>query len=217
MTEHITANSLTEVEAVHGVQAVHSAETAHEAESSTENRKFAMWLFLASEVMLFSVLIAIYIYGRLQQPEQHAVLNIPLTSLNTFLLLASSFTVVRALAAIQINDRTKFLRSLALTGLLGTIFLVIQMIEYSNLGHEGLTLSGSPTDPKSIFGMGFFTLTAFHGAHVFIGIIWTARVFWGAFNGKFTQEDHFGVEFYGLYWHFVDVVWIIIFSVVYLI
>jgi heme/copper-type cytochrome/quinol oxidase subunit 3 len=180
-------------------------------QASIENRKFAMWLFLASEVMFFAVLIAAYIYMRFKFPEEHAVLNIPLTSLNTFLLLTSSFAVVRALAAIQINDRLKFLRSLALVGLLGTVFLAIQAFEYTNFSHEGLTLNSGP------FGMAFFTLTGFHGMHVLIGVIWAGRVFWQAFNGKYTQDDHFGVEFFGLYWHFVDVVWILIFTVVYLI
>jgi heme/copper-type cytochrome/quinol oxidase subunit 3 len=183
----------------------------HDAEFGTENMKFGMWLFLASEVMFFAVLIAAYILNRFRYPEEHAILNIPLTSLNTFLLLTSSFTVVRSIAAIQRGDQTKFVRSLALTGLLGTIFLGVQMFEYSNLGHEGLTLSSGP------FGTAFFTLTGFHGAHVLIGIIWTARVFWNALNGKYTRDNHFGVEFYGLYWHFVDVVWILIFTVVYLI
>ena len=202
----------------HNTTVSHAAEPAFNAATSGEaNRKFAMWLFLGSEVMFFTVLIAGFIFARLRAPAEHNVLNIPITSLNTFMLLMSSFTVVRSLAAIEARDRTKFLRSLALTGLLGIAFLSIQIIEYTNLGHEGLTLSGSPTDPKSIFGMAFFTLTGFHGTHVLIGIIWLGRVFWNAFNGKYTKEDHFDVEFFGLYWHFVDVVWILIFTIVYLI
>src|SRR5262249_16555983 len=159
-----------------------SAESVHEAQS---NRKFAMWLFLASEVMFFTVLIAGFVYARIHAPEEHNVLNIPLTSLNTFLLLTSSFTVVRSLAAIEIGDMKKFQRSLALTGLLGTIFLAIQAFEYTNLGHEGLTLSGTANDPRSIFGMAFFALTGFHGTHVLIGVIWCGKVFWNAFNGKY--------------------------------
>ena len=101
--------------------------------------------------------------------------------------------------------------------MLGTLFLLIQVFEYTNLGHEGLTLSGVASDPKSIFGMAFFTLTGFHGTHVLIGVIWLGRVFWNSLNGKYTPDDHFGVEFFGLYWHFVDVVWILIFTLVYLI
>jgi len=183
----------------------------HSVESGNENSKFAMWLFLASEVMFFTVLIAVYVILRARYPEEHHILNIPLTSLNTFLLLASSFAVVRALAAIQIDDRKKFLRSLALVGVLGVVFLAVQMYEYSHLGSEGLTLSSGP------FGTAFFTLTGFHGFHVLIGVIWLFKVFWNAFNGKYTKDNHFGVEFFGLYWHFVDVVWILIFTIVYLI
>jgi heme/copper-type cytochrome/quinol oxidase subunit 3 len=202
----------------HNISAAHAVHAdPHEAENSKENRKFAMWLFLGSEVMFFGVLIAGFLFARFAHPEEQHVLNVPLTSLNTFLLLMSSFTVVRALAAIQINDRTKFLRSLALTGLLGTIFLGVQVFEYMSLGHEGMTLSGLPNEPKSIFGMAFFTLTGFHGVHVLVGVLWCGKVFWDSLNGKYTQQDHFGVEYFGLYWHFVDVVWILIFTLVYLI
>jgi heme/copper-type cytochrome/quinol oxidase subunit 3 len=192
------------------VEAAHPADE-HSAEFGNENMKFGMWLFLASEVMFFSVLIAAFILNRFRYPEEHALLNIPLTSLNTFLLLTSSFTVVRGLAAIQSGNQTKFVRSIALTGLLGTIFLAIQYIEYATFGHEGLTISSSP------FGTSFFTLTGFHGTHVLIGVIWCGVVFWNALNGKYTQHNHFGVELFGLYWHFVDVVWILIFTIVYLI
>ncbi len=197
-------------------QASHAAQAgAHVAEHSTElslaNRKFAMWLFLASEVMFFTVLFGAYIWARFAHPAEHSILNIPLTSLNTFLLLTSSFMVVRALAAIQGGDQVKFMRSLAMVVLLGASFLGVQIFEYMHLGQEGLTISSGP------FGMAFFSLTGFHGFHVLIGVVWASRVFLSAFNGKFTQQDHFPVEFFGLYWHFVDVVWIIIFTVGYLI
>jgi cytochrome c oxidase subunit I+III len=190
----------------------HHANEPSKAEGQ-ENLKFAMWLFLASEVMFFAVLIAAFVLNRFRGNgiEEHHILNIPLTSLNTFLLLSSSFTVVRSLAAIEIGDRIKFLRSLALTVILGAVFLGIQMFEYMNLGHEGLTLSSGP------FGTSFFTLTGFHGTHVLIGVIWAMYVFWKAFNGKYSKDDYFPVEFFGLYWHFVDVVWILIFTIVYLI
>jgi heme/copper-type cytochrome/quinol oxidase subunit 3 len=197
---------------MHSDIAVSHASEANAAEGR-ENMKFAMWLFLSSEVMLFAVLITAYVLNRFREQgaAEHHILNIPLTSLNTFLLLTSSFTVVRALAAIEISDRKKFLRSLALTVILGATFLGVQVFEYMNLGHEGLTLSSGP------FGASFFTLTGFHGAHVLIGVIWAIRVFWQAFNGKYSKDDYFPVEFFGLYWHFVDVVWILIFTVVYLI
>jgi len=196
---------------------VHAHADPHEEEHSVENRKFAMWLFLGSEVMFFSVLIAGVLFARITHGAEHSALNIPLTSLNTFILLTSSFTVVRSLAAIEQGDRTKFLRSIALTIILGAIFLAGQAFEFNNLSHEGMTISGIANDPNSIFGMAFFTLTGFHGVHVLVGVIWAIRLFINAFNGKFTQKDHFPVEFFGLYWHFVDVVWILIFTIVYLV
>jgi heme/copper-type cytochrome/quinol oxidase subunit 3 len=199
----------------HSVTTGHAHEvpvvSEHDREFGNENMKLAMWLFIGSEIMFFTVLIAVFITTRIRFPEEHAVLNIPLTSLNTFLLLTSSFTVVRAIAAVQANQMLKFQRSLALTGLIGTIFLAVQAFEYSNLSHEGLTINSGQ------FGMAFFTLTGFHGFHVLCAVIWCAMVFWKAFNGKFTQQDHFRVEFFGLYWHFVDIVWILIFVLVYLI
>jgi len=183
---------------------------------ATENRKFAMWLFLGSEVMFFVVLIAAFVYARFKFPDEHNVLNIPLTSLNTFLLLTRSFTVVLALSAAEHGEKLKFLRSIALPAILGIIFLSVQVIEYSRLGQEGLILGG--TDSRSIFGTAFFTLTGFHGTHVLIGVLWCIRLFFNSFNNKIDPtKDPFPVEFFGLYWHFVDVVWIFIFTIVYLI
>ncbi len=193
-------------------EAAHHAEAAHHEAGphSVANSKLAMWLFLASEVMFFTVLIGAYVIARTLHPEEHALLNIPLTSVNSFILLLSSFTVVRSLAGIQAGDVTKLQRSIMMTIILGFVFFAIMMYEYSHLSHEGVTLSSGP------FGMAFYTLTGFHGAHVMIGLIWAMYVFWQAFNGRYTKESHWGVEFWGLYWHFVDVVWIFIFTVVYL-
>src|SRR5215467_382564 len=105
----------------HAAEHAH-APTAEERQFGVENQKFAMWLFLGSEVMFFTVLIAAFVFIRIAHPEEHNVLNIPLTSLNTFTLLTSSFTVVRSLAALAEGNQTKFLRSIALTILLGTAF-----------------------------------------------------------------------------------------------
>jgi heme/copper-type cytochrome/quinol oxidase subunit 3 len=193
-------------------QAAASAEAEHHVAVpfSASNSKLAMWLFLASEVMFFTVLFGAYLIARFAHPEEHSLLNVPVTSLNTFLLLTSSFTVVRALAAIQRGDVVRFQRSLALTGLLGTVFVGIMFFEYMELSHHGLTITSDP------FGFAFFTLTGFHGMHVIIGLIWLMVLFNRSLNGGFTRTRHFGVEFWGLYWHFVDVVWIFIFTVVYL-
>lgn len=187
------------------------AHAEHAPVTNRANSKLAMWLFLGSEVMFFTVLIGAYVFARFAHPEEHAHLNVPLTSLNTFLLLMSSFTVVRSLAAIQAGNIVKFQRSLIMTLILGVAFFAIMMVEYTALSHEGITLN------SGAFGFAFFTLTGFHGFHVLIGLVWLVYVFNRAFNGHYSKADYWGVEFWGLYWHFVDVVWIFIFTVVYLI
>jgi len=186
-------------------------EAAHPELEHSENRKFAMWLFLCSEVMFFTVLIGSYMMARWKNPDPHEVLNIPLTAVNTFILLSSSYTVVLALSAIQQNRRTAFLRFLVLSIVLGTAFVSIQGIEYHNLSTEGFTLS------SNLLGSAFFALTGFHGMHVIIGIIWLIRTFVKGFNGGFSSKDNWGIELVGLYWHFVDIVWILLFMIVYLI
>jgi len=176
---------------------------------SIENSKMAMWLFLASEMFLFSVLIIAYIIARYTYPEAHAQLNVPLTSINTFILLLSSFSVVWALSGVQTGNQTRLLRGLAGVIGLGTLFFLLMMYEYAEMSHHGITLAHP-------FGMAFYALTGLHGAHVLIGLVWAVYVFNRAFNGVYTKENYWGVEFWGLYWHFVDVVWIFIFTVVYL-
>lgn len=202
----------TETAVAHAEHTAHSAHGAHDTAASIENRKFAIWLFLSSESALFAVLIAAFVYVRFRPEyfELHRVLNIPLTSLSSFVLLASSFMVVRALAGIQNGDVVKLQRSILLVVLLGAVFLGFQYFEFSHMAHEGITLSSMP------FGFAFFALTGFHGIHVTIGVIWGFIVFNQSLAGRFTKDNHFGVEVFGLYWHFVDVVWVFIFTVVYL-
>ncbi len=202
----------------HAPAAEHTADHAGHADHlqvasftySVANSKMAMWLFLASEMFLFSVLIIAYIIARYAHPEEHALLNVPLTSINSFILLLSSFSVVWALSGIQSGNQTRLLRGLASVIVLGSIFFLLMMYEYAEMSHHGVTLSHP-------FGMAFYALTGFHGAHVLIGLVYGVYVFNRAFNGVYTKENHWGVEFWGLYWHFVDVVWIFIFTVVYLI
>jgi heme/copper-type cytochrome/quinol oxidase subunit 3 len=173
--------------------------------------KFAMWCFLGTEVILFGALITRALTVWQEDRTAHDILNIPLTSLNTFALLASSLGVVLALSAIQRGDRLKLAGWLLVVILLGGFFLAVQAYEYNKLYHEGVTLSSSQ------FGSSFFLLTGFHGAHVFVGVIWCLVVLLRGLQGGFTAHDHMGVEVFGLYWHFVDVVWILIFTLVYLI
>jgi cytochrome c oxidase subunit 3/cytochrome o ubiquinol oxidase subunit 3 len=188
------------------------------------SRKLAVWLFLGSEIMFFSALIFTYIILRLSSPdwptfEQTShVLNIPLTALNTAILIVSSVTVVLALEAAQRGRQRGLVAALFLTLVLGSVFLSIQAYEYTVLIGEGLTLTTTPiegTDP--FFGTTFFTMTGFHGLHVLGGVLTLLIVLGKAVRGHYTREGHLGVELFGLYWHFVDVVWILLFVLAYLI
>ena len=179
-----------------------------------DNQKLGIWALLGSEVMFFSSLIVTYIIFRgksVTGPFPQEALDVPLTAFNTFVLICSSLTMVTALAAIQRGQAAGLRRWLIATGLLGLTFLGGQAYEFSLLVSHGLSLS------SNLFGATFFTLTGFHGAHVAAGVIWIGFVLARAFRGGVTQDNHIAVELVGLYWHFVDLVWIIIFTVVYLI
>jgi len=195
------------------------------------NLKFGMWVFLLSEVMFFTGLIGSYIILRFAHPEQWSapgtVLNVPLTGVNTFILICSSVTMVKAFAAIENGDQSGLKLWLLATILLGMVFLGVQVVEYTKLSHEGFvpmahqyhaigrhegtTVLGGP-----LYGSTFYTMTGFHGAHVTIGVLCLIFTAFKAFRGKYTVENHGGVEIMGLYWHFVDLVWIILFTIVYL-
>ncbi len=191
-------------------------ERAHGTETPVVAAKFAMWCFLGTEVVIFGALIGRVLGIWVSNPEAHTLLTEPLPSLllvsvNTFNLLVSSLCVVLGLSAIQSGNRRALVGWLALTALLGAAFLGVQVYEYNKLVHEGLTLSSSQ------FGSAFYFLTGNHGLHVLIGVIWCVVVIINALRGGYTENAHMGVEIFGLYWHFVDVVWIIIFTLVYLI
>jgi cytochrome c oxidase subunit III len=175
--------------------------------------KMGMWVFLCSEVMFFTGLIGAYIVLRFATPlwpHPGSVLNIPLTAFNTFVLICSSVTMVQALAAVQRGDMRKTKLFLCLTVLGGAFFLSIQAVEYWKLLHEGFN------PHVSLFGSIFFTTTGFHGFHVFCGVVCMAFVTGKALLGKYTQASHQGIETIGLYWHFVDLVWIVLFTIIYL-
>ena len=181
----------------------------------TSVRKMGMWMFLFSEVMFFTGLIGASLGLRAHQsswPSPGEVLNVPLTALNTFILICSSMTMVEALRGARMGNLRYMRAFLLLTMLLGIVFIGIQAREYTLLFFEkGLT----PT--SSTFGAAFYAQTAFHGGHVTAGIVALGFVNWKARRGDYTKEAHEGVELMGLYWHFVDVVWIFLFTIVYLI
>jgi heme/copper-type cytochrome/quinol oxidase subunit 3 len=204
----------------HGVDHGH----ADHPPSSTglDSRKIGMWLFLASDCMFFGSLIAMYMIYRGQAerlylagegvgPLPHEVLDIPYTSISAFVLLMSSMTMVLALSAIQRGNQRGLRVWLGATALLGTVFLGGQFFEFTSFKHEGLGLT------TNMFGASFFTLTGFHGAHVTLGVIWLLSLLLVSLRGGLTKEQSLNVEIAGLYWHFVDIVWIVIFTLVYLI
>ncbi len=173
--------------------------------------KLAIWMFLGSEVLFFTGLIATFLLIRARAPADVAhVLNIPLTALNTFVLLTSSLTAVMAHDSAVKGNRSRLILFLALTAVLGAVFVSVQGFEYTRLYAEGLQWTNIP------YGTAFFTLTGFHGTHVIVGIIWCLAVLGGAVRGVFDKGHYGGVENFGLYWHFVDVVWILLFTLIYL-
>jgi heme/copper-type cytochrome/quinol oxidase subunit 3 len=220
--------------------------------SGVYSNKLGMWVFLASDVMFFTALIGSYIIlrfgvtGAWAQPG--AVLNVPLTAFNTFLLICSSVSMVKAYAAIA-DGKKYFLRPvpgklfqdgglkfwLLVTMICGAMFVGVQVFEYMKLVGHGFTPAGyregselaehAATDAVrygaatgAIYGSTFFTMTGFHGFHVTCGVIsMTYLYFTKVLPEKYSPQDYRGIEVIGLYWHFVDLVWIILFTIVYLI
>ena len=186
----------------------------HVTSTGQNSRKVLFWTFIGSECMFFGSLIATYLIYRGRDkvgPHPHEILNIPLTSVSAFILLMSSLTMVLALAAIQRANIGKTRLWLAATATLGMMFVGFQVYEFNHFVHEGLTLS------TNLFGSTFFVLTGFHGAHVTVGVIWLWTLFFLTFTKRIGPGNDLDVEICGLYWHFVDVVWIAIFTLIYLI
>ena len=193
---------------------------AHDQRGGISNVVLGMLLFITSEVMFFAGLFAAYFNVRANAPqwppinaetaEPFHLEILPLVGPATVLLILSSFTCQLAVWAVRRDDRTAFIRNIAVTFLIGVIFLVMQATDYMLLYSEGITLSAGP------FGTTYFTLTGFHGAHVFGGAIMLFVVLYRGLAGQFSSRHHDAVEAVSLYWHFVDVVWILLFSLLYL-
>ena len=212
----------------------------HYTTTGLDNRKVAIWMFIGSECMLFASLISTYLIYKgknLVGPLPHevwtnpqtgqamkAILNIPVTSISTFVLLMSSFSMVMALAAVENRNKPRPANPafwwkvenssklwLFMTCLMGATFLGFQAYEFTSFVHEGLTIR------RNLFGSSFFTLTGFHGAHVTAGVIWLGTLLAIDMKRGLQPKDALWVDIAALYWHFVDVVWIAIFTLVYLI
>lgn len=176
--------------------------------------KLMMWVFLASDIMFFGTLLGTYLVYRgrsLTGPYPTDVLDIPLTTVSTFVLLMSSFVMVLALHALRQNDIGKFRLWTGAVAFFGSIFLGFQVYEFIHFVDMGLTLQGN------LFGTTFYVLTGTHGVHVAIGIIWLLSILVHSYIKPWTSKDDVYLEVAGLYWHFVDLVWIVIFTVVYLV
>ncbi len=194
-----------------------------------ENKKLIMWLFLASDCMFFGTLISTHLIYRKVYPDgpvdPTVVFNIPLTSFSTFILLMSSFLMALAVSAMHKGELKSFRNNVLGVVFFGIIFLTCQVFEFTefvygkhdadgNLVWEGFTLS------TGTFGSTFFVLTGTHGTHVAIGVLWLIGLYFYSFTGRMEHDIHgsaMDVEVAGLYWHFVDIVWIVIFTAIYLV
>ena len=198
----------------HAATLSHPAET-YESQLTPGWGKLMMWIFLCSDAMSFAGLLAAYgavRLGSLDWPVPATKLDVPLTALNTFILICSSVTMVKALSAIKRGDRRGLVLWLLGTIVGGSTFLGIQAFEWTHqIVHEGLTIQ------SSLFGATFFILTGFHGCHVLSGVIYLTCILIKGARGGYTAERNSPVEIAGLYWHFVDLIWILVFTFVYLI
>ena len=175
--------------------------------------KFAIWLFLATEIMFFTGLIGTYIVIRMgasSWPDPEQRLAVGITAFNTFLLICSSATMVMGVEKAMQGDRGGLLKWLGLTILIGASFVSIQIFEYVQLIHNGSTPN------VDLFWSTFYAMTGFHGVHVSAGVLWLLIVWIAALFGKINRKNYMKVELAGLYWHFVDLVWVLLFTIVYL-
>ncbi len=186
----------------------------HLTGTGLSNNKLLMWVFLGSECLLFGGLISTYLIYRSRfaaGPAPGDIFDIPFTSVSSFVLLMSSLTMVLALSALQRGDIRNNRLWLLTTALLGSLFIGGQVYEFTTFLREGLGYTTSP------FSSAFFTLTGFHGVHVSVGIVMLMSLYVSSLRGNLRRESAETVEIVGLYWHFVDVVWILIFTVIYLV
>ena len=206
--------------------AAHALE--HPTATGIDSKKVAIWTLIGSECLLFASLISTYLVykgkslvGPLPHTESQCMLHgkmqacepifeIPLVTFGTAVLLFSSFFIVLALYGAQKGNRKMLVGWLSMTVLCGLFFIGMQVYEFSHFYHKGLGYS------TNLFSSTFYTLTGFHGSHVTVGVIWLSTLLYRAVKGKIPPAKSLNLEIAALYWHFVDVVWIVIFPVVYL-
>ncbi|MCI0356657.1 MAG: cytochrome c oxidase subunit 3 family protein [Acidobacteria bacterium] len=208
----------------------HSTTLAHQfddAEQQKEAAVFGMWVFLVTEVMFFGGMFAGYATYRFNYHDAFLAgsnkLDLLLGAVNTGVLILSSFTMAMAVHSAQTNRRRLLMLFLILTMLLGSVFLGIKVVEYSHKFHEHLVpgpsfhFAGAADTQVELFFSFYFALTGFHALHMVIGIGLLAVILWMSWRGRFSSEYYNPVEISGLYWHFVDIVWIFLFPLLYLI
>ena len=231
---------------MHDSSAAGHQPVVEETITGLNHRKMLMWLFLGSDCLFFGALIATYLVYRGQSlvgPFPEDLFSIPVTSVSTFVLLMSSLAMVMGYAAINRGDLKAFRIWILATCLLGATFLGFQTFEFYEFANHERVVECTPasqvqecldgaheyeeayglTPKTNLFGTTFFVLTGFHGAHVTVGVIWLFSIFgFSLFRGRkatriLTDRQALSVDLAALYWHFVDIVWIVIFAVVYLI
>ncbi len=227
----------------HVVDEAHAQAEHAETSTGLDHRKLVMWIFIASECIFFAALMATFLVykGKTPLTEGAEHLDLWVASSNTFILLFSSLTMVLSLQSIEQGKRGRMIFFLIATALLGLVFLgapLALLLALSNplglnteaiaaffgqifLGGQTfeyyeLLVNGVSLD-TNLFGATFFTLTGFHGAHVAVGVVWIIMLIVRALRGGITEHNHLAVELGGLYWHFVDLVWVVLFTIIYLI
>ena len=191
--------------------------------------KVGMWIFIAQDGMAFGGLLLAYGILRIFSPDWPVptdILGIGLTATATFILICSSLTMVMAVDASQRSNKGRTVFWLSMTILGGLMFLGIQAYEYTHLSHAGITLAtssyeftpGVVSNVNDLFGSTFYVVTGFHGMHVTAGVIYLICILIGTLKGKYTKGGNSAspVELVGLFWHFVDLVWILVFTFIYL-
>jgi cytochrome c oxidase subunit 3/cytochrome o ubiquinol oxidase subunit 3 len=192
----------------------HAPAGAHGSATGLSNTKLAMWLFLGSECLLFGGLISTYMLYRGRTnggPTPQNTFDIPFTSASSFVLLCSSLTMVLAVSSITRGDLRRARLWIVTTALLGACFVSGQVYEFTAFYRKGMGFT------TNLFSSSFYTLTGFHGVHVSVGIVMLLSLYYMAKRQNWGPEKAEAVEIVGLYWHFVDIVWIVIFTLVYLI
>jgi len=200
----------------------HGPEVPRQADAfaAASNGKVGMWIFLSTDGLTFAGFLLGYALLRARSPDwpdPEQYLGIVLPFVATFILIVSSVTMVLAQAAGELKDRKKMLRFLGLTILGGLTFLGMQVYEYTHLlNNMGMTFVEFMDGPPQ-FASTFFLITGFHGFHVFSGVVYLMVIFGLAYKGKYDDGNMNQVEIAGLFWHFVDLVWILVFTFIYLI